>query len=443
MRAVLELVKHEQVSGILGPQGSRAERFAAAIAETYRVPIISLAATSSGLPYSENRYFVSTTWDDAVRAEGLAAICQRFEWPEVVILYEDTEYGTRFVSHLIKAFQDVDIEPAYKTPIPTTSEDSHILKQLTKLNNNRMRVFLVHMNPLLGSRLFFLANSAGMMRKGYAWMISDSLSIFLNSIDSDVRDSMDGVLGIRPYLFASKMLKSFQERWRRNVLLNKTRGPIMELNIHGLWAYDAVTALAIAIENIRPVNSNGTDNTGFRNSSLGSRLLTELYSTKFRGLAGDFELVEGKLKASVFEIFNINGNGERRLGFWTPERGIVRELSNSTSTVQLKNVVWPGDSVIQPKSVAVDVLRVGVPWKPGFKQFVNVVTDPAKNHTDVTGFCIDIFLGALNVLPFPINYEFHVYNDSTSNHWSYDHMLHKIPQVTFYFKFIFLLTAIA
>lgn len=48
-----------------------------------------------------------------------------------------------------------------------------------------------------------------------------SISIFLNSISSETRDLMDAVVGIRPYVFASKTLKSFGERWKRNMLMSK------------------------------------------------------------------------------------------------------------------------------------------------------------------------------------------------------------------------------
>ncbi|KAL7138033.1 hypothetical protein ABFS83_10G135700 [Erythranthe nasuta] len=444
--------KNEEVCGIFAPHGSKQEAFAAAIGETVRLPIISFTARSLSASYEENRYFVSTALDDAVQSHALAYICQKFERPEVVILYEDdTEYGNNFVSRTINVFHDAGIEVPYKTSIATSASDSHILKELKMLKKKKTRVFLVQAGPALGSRLFAIASNAGMMKEGYAWVVTDSLSIFLDYVDFSARDSMDGVLGIRPYLFASKKLKSFQERWKRNMLLNNTTsGSITEVNIHGLWAYDAVTALAIAIENIRRVNSslldvngdkNRTDNRGLRISVLGQMLLSEVSNTKFRGLAGDFELVDGKLKASAFEIFNIIGNGERKLGFWTLDRGIIRELNssfveptNSVLTNELKNayhVLWSGNSVVRPKGRAIletEDLRIGIPWKPGFKEFVNVVTDPTTNQTNVNGFCIDIFLAALKVLPLPINYEFRIYNDSKSSNWSYDSMLHKIPE---------------
>lgn len=429
------------MQAILGPQGSKEVTFFAEVGAKVHVPIISFTARTPALSFSENRYFVRTTQDDEVQAQALAAICKGFEWPEVFVLYEDTDYGNQFVSLLNKAFQEVKIGFAY-----TVAEDANILKQLRELKRKRTRVFLVHMSPSLGYRLFALAKRLGMMTEEFAWIITDNLSNFMNSVDSFTRDCMEGVVGIRSYVSHSRNLESFQERWKRNMILKNNTGPIMELNVYGLWAYDAVTALAIAVEKIGPVNStslylntwkNGTDDTNLRISSFGTRLVNEISSTKFRGLSGDFKLVDGKLKPSPFEIFNVMGSGERRLGFWTRDRGIIRELSSgagaktySTSMKELKKVVWPGDSVTRPKGWAIPAtgnLRVGIPWKYGFTEFVNVTIDPATNHTNATGFSIDIFLAALKVLPFPIRYEFLHYNDTKHGNWSYDGMLQEIP----------------
>lgn len=80
------------------------------------------------------------------------------------------------------------------------------------------------------------------------------------------------------------------------MLVNKATNPAMDLNIYCLWAYDTVTALAIAVEAAK---------TSLGISSFGQRLVSELSKTKFRGLAGDFALVEGKLRACGYETFNI------------------------------------------------------------------------------------------------------------------------------------------
>ncbi|KAL7138039.1 hypothetical protein ABFS83_10G136100 [Erythranthe nasuta] len=425
--AAVDLLKHEQVHGIIRPQTSTEETFFAELGQKSHVPIISFNARTSSLP---STYSVRTTPDDSVQARALAAIFRALEWPEIAVLYEETSSGYQFISHLNKAFQEVDIGLAYMVPIQTSAEDSDISKELNKLSRKQTRVFLVHMNPSLGFRLFTLAKSAGVMSEEYAWIVTNSLSIFLNSIDSAVRDSMEGVVGVRPYVLNSKALQSFKERLRRNMTMSNatTTSPITELNVYGLWAYDAVTALAIALEKIVPFNS----------TSLGPRFLNELLTTKFRGLTGDFEFFNGKMKPLAFEIFNMIGTGEKTVGFWTPERGITRDLTSSagektyaTSAKELKTITWPGDSVTRPKGWAIPTtgnLRVGVPWKFGFTEFANVIIDEKTRRTNATGFSIDIFLAALEVLPFPTKYQFIHYNDTHNVDWSYDDMLRGIPE---------------
>ncbi|KAG8372342.1 hypothetical protein BUALT_Bualt12G0056100 [Buddleja alternifolia] len=445
--AVVELLKDEDVHGVIGPQVSSEETFFTELGQKVHVPIISFTARTSALPYKQNNYFVRTTPDDDIQAKALAAICKGFEWPEVVVLYEDTDYGNQFVSRVNKALQEIEIGLAYMISIPESANDNHLLKELKKLTTKQMRVFLVHMNPSLGYRLFTLAKGAGLMSEGYAWIITDSLSSFISSMDFDTRVSMEGVLGLRPYVSRSKDLESFQERWKRNMILKNTSNSVMELNVYGLWAYDTVTALAIAAESIVLGNStlvnvsrttNGSDKKILKISTFGPRLLEELSRTHFRGLSGDFQLVDGKLKPSTFEILNVIGTGEKTVGFWTPDRGIIREWSSigetnySTSTKQLRSITWPGDSITRPKGWAIPAtgnLRVGIPWKHGFTEFISMTTDPARKHINATGFSIDIFLATLEALPFPIDYEFIDYNDTENFNWSYDDMLNKIPQM--------------
>ena len=41
--------------------------------------------------------------------------------------------------------------------------------------------------------------------------------------------------------------------------------------------------------------------------------------TRFTGLAREFNLQNGHLQSSNFQIINVNGHGEREAAFWTPE----------------------------------------------------------------------------------------------------------------------------
>ncbi|KAL3535329.1 hypothetical protein ACH5RR_003790 [Cinchona calisaya] len=458
--AVLEMLKNQEVHGVLGPEWSKEATFVVELGAKAHVPIISFTAKNRAFSHSPSPYFVRTTPDDLNQVKSLAAICQGFEWHEVFILYEDTEYGNLFVSKLNKAFQEVDIQLSYMSAISTSAEDFDITKELNKLMTKQTRIFLVHMNILLGNRLFVLARKAGMMSEGYAWLITDGLSNFLNSEDSS---SMEGVLGIRPHVPKSKNLDNFRAKWKRKALLMKPESTVMELNVYGLWAYDTVWALALAIEKLPPPDSdmlktsqvdnksdistslgdNRSDISSLKVSQFGRTILTELLHTKFTGLSGEFQLVDGQLQPSAFEIFNVIGSGDRVVGYWTPERGISNRLSSigdptySTSMKELRAIMWPGDTVVPPKGWAIPTagkFKVGVPKKDGFTEFVNIQLDPATNEYNFSGLSIDVFLASLNLIPFKLDYEFVPYlNTSEHSNGSYHAMLDGILDKTYDF----------
>lgn len=59
---------------------------------------------------------------------------------------------------------------------------------------------------------FSLAQEVGLMSKGTAWIITDALSSSIGSLDATSVESMEGVLGMRPYISKSKNLENFKIR---------------------------------------------------------------------------------------------------------------------------------------------------------------------------------------------------------------------------------------
>lgn len=434
--AALELLTKAEVKAIIGPQNSNEAKFVAELGGKAHVPILSFSVTSSSLSPAQTPYFIRTAVADSSQLKAITAAVQGFGWHEVVLLYEDTEYGNSFIPHLTDAFQEAEIQLPYMTAISIHAQDFNITKELKKLMTMQTRVFLVHMTSFqLGSRLFSLAEKAGMMSQGYAWIITDGLSNSLGSMDATTIESMEGVLGLRPYSPKSKTLENFKMRWEKN---------FSQLNIFGLWAYDTVWALAIAVEKIQEENSstflktnaNNDDKfaCGIRNlglSEVGPRLLDEILRTRFQGLSGEFKLEDGQLETPDFEIINIIGNrpnGERTIGYWTPNRGIEK----------LKKIIWPGDSTDRPKGWDIPrtdkKLRVGVPKKPGFIEFVNVQEIGDSKKYNVTGFSIDVFKAALTSLPFELEPEFVPFlNDSGESAGSYHDLVNQLcNQVSIY-----------
>ncbi|XP_039013290.1 glutamate receptor 2.1-like [Hibiscus syriacus] len=428
----LELINKEEVNAIIGPQTSMQARVVMDIGQKAQVPIISSSATSPSLSTTQNPFFVRTALDDSSQAKAIAAIIHAYEWHEVVLLYENTEYGSGLIPYLSDEFQRFDIRVSSRFSVSTNYSNLTILKMLNNVMAMQTRVIVVHMTSSLGSKLFFLAKEATMISEGYVWIITDGLSNLLDPMGAEIIGSMQGVLGIRPYIPQSKRLEKFKKKWKRGIHSSSTK-----LNIYGYWAYDTVWALAKSVEMVPHKSSGVTRRSNRRNASqipeirvsaVGRSIRNEIVKKKFKGLSGDFSLVRGQLQSSAFEIINVVDKMEKVIGYWTVENGLTAELGKpvkatySTSYHELKPPIWPGNTKAKPRGWTILVvgkkLRIEVPVKPGFDAYLKVNRDPYTDEFIVMGFSYDVFKEALAILPFPIG------NDTSSG--TYNELLYDV-----------------
>ena len=420
-------MKNEEVEAIIGPQRSSEAKFVIELGAKTRVPILSFSATSPALTPVQSNYFIRTAQSDSSQVEAIASIVKTYGWREIVLIYEGTEYGIALVPYLLNAFHAIGTRVPYESCIPSSFHDTEIMSELHKIKKMPGSVFLVHMTASMGSRLFLLAESAGMMSEGYAWLVTTGLSTLLDPVDAKVMDSMGGVLGVKPYVPKSKELEGFKSRWKRN--LNSE-------NLFGLWAYDIVWAIAMAVERAgilhsrflkQNASSRSVDLAALGISEMGPRLLKSILNTKFDGLSGKFQLVKGEMAPFAFEIFNVVGRSERVIGYWTPKGGLSQSLdssskiSHSNSKTKLKHPIWPGGTTQQPKK-----LRIGVPLRSGFSEFIQVKWQQS-NEPIVSGFSAEVFRAVLDILPFPLPYDFIPFvNHSRMSAGTYDDLLQQI-----------------
>ncbi|KAK1399848.1 Glutamate receptor [Heracleum sosnowskyi] len=460
--AALELVNEDQVDAIIGPQYSNEARVVAEIGEKSQVPIISFSVTSSSFRPSHTPYFIRTTLPDSFQLECITSLVRQLGWHDIVVLYQDDtdgEPGNNFIPSLTDAFQHASIQLSYVISLLSSASDSRIEKELRHLRSIQTRVFLVHVtSPALASRVFSLANEMGMMSNKTAWIITDALSNSLSSLDATTIESMEGVIGVRPYVPTSKNVENFKIKWNKFMLMqqqpNFTEKIGSDVNMFCLRAYDTVWALATAVEKIQipevkssqeKLNISRAAITDMRISEAGPRLLKEILETRFLGLSGEFKLKHGQLETPVLEIINIAGNGEngdRSVGYWTPGRGFSRKVISVAKDDHrivyskqvdgiLKPIIWPGDSTEKPKGWDVPgmglKLRIGVPKKTGFTEFVNVQEIGDNKTYNVTGFCIDVFKAALDSLSFRLEPEFIPFvNDSGDSNGTYNDLVNKL-----------------
>ncbi|MQL98536.1 hypothetical protein Taro_031254 [Colocasia esculenta] len=425
--AAIDLLKNEQVQAIVGPQTSSEAVFLADLGSKSHVPIFTFSVTSPSVSRSQNPYFVRGVPNDATQAKPIAALVQAFGWKRVVLVYEDTCYGAGPVPFLVDAFNDVDARVSHRCVIHSEATDGEIEKELYKLMGMQTRVFVVHMGWTLGFRLFSRAKAVGMMGKGYVWIITDGLASLLDSVDAaTVFDSMQGVIGVKPYMPTTPDLNDFKRRWRRQFLRENPDCDVTEPDTDGLRAYDAVWALALAAENTStatPPRFAGVPSTADSTSDLaavgvseaGRGLLEAILRTKFDGLTGEFHLIDGELHAPGYKVVNVIDGTAIEVGFWTPYGGLSRRLdwkkkNYSTSKEDIGHIIWPGELEGVPRGWVAPTsekkMRIGVPRESGFDSIMKVEYHPVTNETIVSGYVIEVFEAAVNELPYAIPFEY-------------------------------------
>ncbi|CAH9118678.1 unnamed protein product, partial [Cuscuta europaea] len=445
--AAIDLLKNNQVHAILGPQGSTQADFVTDIGKKVRVPIIS-PATSPSLSPSQNPYFIRAAYCSCAQAKAIAAIVKAFGWRQVVFIYENSNYGSGILPHLTDAMMDISVSVAHQSILSPSADDDQIMVELLKLKTMQTRVFIVHLHPHFAPQFFVKVKEAGMMSSGYVWMITDEFTSHLVSMEASVLDSLQGVIGLKPYVPSSVELNDFIRRWKSKEF--RQQNPDIdgvELNVFGLWAYDSAMALATQLEKLNTwslkfnrtfINKeNPTDLDTIGTSQMGPLLHESIRNIKFRGLSGDFHIVDGELQPSAFQIVNVIGR-EKQIGFWTQKYGISKKLINPNSTNlycakanDLGAILWPGDSTAVPRGWEIPTgelrLKVGVPVKTGFQEFVEVKNDPQGNTVKVSGFCVDVFEEVMKSMPYsvPFDYIADLY-PRRKDHPYYDHLVDQV-----------------
>uniref|UniRef100_A0A453PUN1 Ionotropic glutamate receptor C-terminal domain-containing protein n=1 Tax=Aegilops tauschii subsp. strangulata TaxID=200361 RepID=A0A453PUN1_AEGTS len=402
--AALDLIKNAQVQAIIGPKTSAEAEFVAQLGSRAHVPVLSYSATSPSISPTQTPYFVRTAANDSFQATPVASVLASFGWREVAVLHEDSPYGAGILPALADALQSVHsaaIMVVDRVPVPSGADEDALDALLYRLKAMPTRVFIVHASHSLAAQLFRRASKAGMMSDGYAWVATDGVGNFVD-----------------------------RARYRReNPASNDD--VLNDATVTGLWSYDTAWAIAVAAEAASvpgpafrtPQNSTArTDLDQLGVSTTGEALLRAILNTTFDGMAGRFKLVDGQLQVAAYEVVNIIGNGAVTVGFWTPESGISRDLKDGSGNAarQLKPIFWPGEMLSPPRGWTASqngrVLRVAVPVKHGFTQFVGVVISDNSTKPKITGYCIDVFNEVMKNLSYPVSYQYMPFPDSPDSY---------------------------
>ncbi|KAM0943830.1 putative periplasmic binding protein-like I [Dioscorea sansibarensis] len=448
-------IMEKDVVAVVGPQSSMLAHVISNVVTELHVPLISFAATDPTLDSLQYPYFIRTIHSDYYQMNAIADMVQYYEWRQVIAIFVDDDYGRNGITALGDALAKKRAKISYKAAFPPNADRTTINNVLVQVNLMESRIFVVHVNPDSGLTVFSVAKLLGMMTSGYVWIATDWLASVLDSSENPSPNTMNliqGALTLRHYTPNSALKQRFVSRWRNLLRTGKTTS---SLNTYGLYAYDTIWMAAYAIDRFLSEGANLSfssdpsfhDANGSRLhlSSLhtfdsGNRLLEQLLSSNFTGLTGQVQFDSDKhLIHPAYEILNIGGTGTRRIGCWsnysslsvvTPEVLYGKPLNTSSSRKQLYDVIWPGETTTKPRGWVFPnngkPLRIGVPYRASYKDFVTKDNGP----DNVQGYCVDVFIAALNLVPYPVPHTFILFGNGSANP-SYNELVQKVADDTF------------
>ncbi|KAK6160705.1 hypothetical protein DH2020_004086 [Rehmannia glutinosa] len=416
----IDLVSHNQVDAILGTVTMQEATLLAEINKfTKSIPIISLspAASASQQMAPKLPTFIQMSIPITYQTQCIAAIIGHFRWRKVILIHEQGNSlsdDSRLFTHLSDSLRAVDSYIEQHVAFPQVSSlldpNAFIEGELKKLKSKNVRIFVVLQSSLdFAVILFEKAKELGMMEKGYVWIVSDEIANLLDSVDLSVIRNMQGVVGLKTdYADNNEYLRDFKSRFRRKYGSEYISEENTNPSIYSFRAYDAIWTLVKALQNSeRKLDSEA--------------LVKHISSSDFEGLSGKISFKNGLLSQNpVFRIVNVIGRSYREVAIWSQEYGFsgdLVELNGKSTRLNsgpngglVSSVYWPGGEQTVPPGWSMGSkekpLRIGVPAKGAFEQFVKVTIDPVTNKTRISGFSIEVFEAAVKQLPYDLHYVF-------------------------------------
>ncbi|EEF41779.1 glutamate receptor 3.2 [Ricinus communis] len=434
---------------ILGPQNAVMAHVLSHLANELHVPLLSFTALDPTLSPLQYPYFVQTAPNDLFQMTAIAEMVSYYGWAEVIAVYSDDDQSRNGVTALGDKLAERRCRISYKAALPPdpTANRSDVQDELVKILRMESRVIVLHTFSRTGLLVFDVAQSLGMMEKGFVWIATTWLSTVLDSnspLPSKTANSIQGVITFRPHTPDSKRKRDFESRW------NKLSNGSIGLNPYALYAYDTVWMIAHAMKLFFDQGntisfSNDSKLSGLGGGTLnlgalsifdgGSKLLKNILLTNMTGLTGPIRFnPDRSLLHPSYEIVNVIETGYQQIGYWSnysglsvvpPETLYGKPANRSSSSQRLFSVLWPGGVSARPRGwVFPDNgrrLRIGIPNRVSYRDFVSKI-----NGTDeVQGYCIDVFLAAIKLLPYAVPYKFIPFGDGHKNP-SYSELVNRI-----------------
>ncbi|KAK9670491.1 hypothetical protein RND81_13G205100 [Saponaria officinalis] len=422
----------DNVVAIIGPQSSVTAHVLAYMAKGLKVPLLSFAASDPSLSTLEYPFFVRTTQNDFFQMAAIADIVNYFGWRKVTAIYNDDDFGRNGIAVLEDKLAKTQCTISYKAamnPSPSTEDIRELLYQVTLQES---RILVLHTYTQHGLKVLEVARTLHMLSSGFVWIATDWLSDIIDTespLSSGSLSDVQGLVTLRFHTPPSQAKKQFEARWS-NLTRKENVNGLLGLNTYGLFAYDTVWILARALD----AYFRQGGNVSFSNSSIlsqlsesnlhldamkvfdgGEVLLSTVRRVKMTGLTGNIQYDSDRnLINPAYDIVNVVGTGHITVGYWTnssglsvtpPEASSSLPSNRTSSGQQLYSVIWPGQTTETPRGWVFpnngQHLKIGVPNRVDY----GAILSYSARTNSFTGYAIDVFSAAVNLLPYGLPYK--------------------------------------
>ncbi|OMO76354.1 Extracellular ligand-binding receptor [Corchorus capsularis] len=423
--AAEDLIIKEKVKVVIVGMDSWAKAaLVADIGTRAQIPILSFAAPAIRPPLAATRwpFLIKMASNGAEQIRCISALVQAYNWRRVVAIYEDDSYGGdsgNLAALLSENLLKVGSQIEYSLVLPPFSSLPNpkvfLKRKLNKLRDEiQSRVFiLLKLSSPMTIHLFGEAKELELVGTNTAWILSETITSYLDSFNGSVISSMQGALGIKAnYSEETPSYLKFDDRFREVFKSMYPEEDEFKPGIHALRAYDSINAIELAMKKMGSSHSS-------------HKLKNILLSSNFNGLSGKIRFKDLNRTQSL-RIVNVGRNGKRYEEideFWLPNFGFSKTPNGGADHVKANlsagTVKWPGNTNKDPKGWAMPtaqkLLKIGVPRRTSFEEFVEFDSGEIPS-----GFCIDLFHEVLRILDYNLPYEFFPHDGP------YDDLLSKV-----------------
>ncbi|XP_050287176.1 glutamate receptor 2.9-like isoform X2 [Quercus robur] len=422
-----EMIREKRVKVIIGMHTWQEAALVADIGSQALVPVISFAAPAISPPLMQLRwpFLIQMAKNGSEQIKCIANIVHAYNWKRVAVIYEDEAFGgdSGKLALLTEALQHVGSEIEYRLVLPPFSSMSDpgwvVHEELVKLLKAQLRTFIVLESSLeMAIHLFREAKNMGFVRRDSTWIIPNSITSLLDSVNNSVISSMEGAIGIKTH-YSEAVTSEYHDFHAQFRKIFRTEYPEEDNSDPGFYALRAYDSIRIVIQAIERMTSN---------RSSPKMLLDSMLLSNFTGFSGKIHFKAGQLSdTSILSIVHVLGKRYKEIEFWTPDLGFSMIPSIGKPNTLVAPVILQRNLQESPKGWEMPTdakpLKIGVIDSSTFGDFVKV--DYGAKQNNYSGFCIQIFFKARDFLGYPLPYKLEACN------CSYNDLVHLVHNKTY------------